>query len=77
MEGASKYDLTLKVIRHQWYWSYELNDFDTDISFDSYIVNVTDLRLREFRLLEVDSVVSLPFLSKIRVLVSSGDVLHS
>jgi cytochrome c oxidase subunit 2 len=45
--------------------------------FDSYIINVSDLELRRFRLLEVDNVVSLPFISKIRVLVSSRDVLHS
>lgn len=77
IEGASKYDLTLKVIGHQWYWSYELNDLDSEIMFDSYIINVSDLELRRFRLLEVDNVVSLPFISKIRVLVSSRDVLHS
>nr|YP_009040166.1 cytochrome c oxidase subunit II [Botrylloides violaceus]CCO25698.1 cytochrome c oxidase subunit II [Botrylloides violaceus] len=77
MEGASKYDLTLKVIGHQWYWSYELNDLDSEIMFDSYMINVSDLELGGFRLLEVDNVVSLPFMSKIRVLVSSGDVLHS
>lgn len=77
IEGASKYDLTLKVIGHQWYWSYELNDLDSEIAFDSYIVSLGDLNYGRFRLLEVDNVVSLPFISKVRVLVSSRDVLHS
>lgn len=77
IERASKYDLTLKVIGHQWYWSYELNDLDSEVAFDSYMINFLDLNYRRFRLLEVDNVVSLPFISKVRVLVSSGDVLHS
>lgn len=77
IERASKYDMTLKVIGHQWYWSYELNDLDSEIGFDSYMVSLADLDSRGFRLLEVDCRVSLPFMSKVRVLVSSRDVLHS
>ncbi len=77
MEGASKYDLTLKVIGHQWYWSYEINDLDSEVSFDSYIINLSDMSPGDFRLLEVDNTVALPFLSKVRVLVTSRDVLHS
>lgn len=70
MEGASLYDLTLKVVGHQWYWSYEISDVG-EVIFDSYIDK------GRFRLLEVDNRVVLPFLSKCRVLVSSRDVLHS
>ena len=33
--------LTIKVVGHQWFWSYELSDFVTDngtaIDFDSYM----------------------------------------
>lgn len=73
--------LTLKVIGHQWYWSYEYSDFDlntsSSISFDSYMVSTEDLIQGSFRLLEVDNRVVLPINTHIRVLVSSADVLHS
>src|SRR6266699_2669436 len=36
--------LTIKVVGHQWYWSYEYSDFITDsgdsIDFDSYMIPV-------------------------------------
>jgi len=75
-------NMSLKVIGHQWYWSYEYGDFiDTNtgkgITFDSYIVAEDDLSLGGLRLLEVDHRVKLPTNIHIRVLVSSADVLHS
>ena len=75
-------NINLKVIGHQWYWSYEYGDFlktDTGkgIMFDSYIVGEDDLSLGGLRLLEVDHRVKLPINQHIRVLVSSADVLHS
>ena len=75
-------NISLKVIGHQWYWSYEYGDFiDTNtgkgIIFDSYIVAEDDLSLGGLRLLEVDHRVKLPLNQHIRVLVSSADVLHS
>jgi len=74
--------LTLKVIGHQWYWSYEYSDFTEytngeSINFDSYMLNSTDLPLGSFRLLEVDNRVILPINTHIRVLVTAADVLHS
>jgi cytochrome c oxidase subunit 2 len=34
--------LTIKVVGHQWYWSYEYSDFITEtgesIDFDSYML---------------------------------------
>nr|YP_008082960.1 cytochrome c oxidase subunit II [Polycarpa mytiligera]CCO25739.1 cytochrome c oxidase subunit II [Polycarpa mytiligera] len=77
MEGATKYDLTLKVVGHQWYWSYEISEYGGEMEFDSYMVNLEDLGMGGYRLLEVDNSVVLPYLTKIRVLVTSGDVLHS
>lgn len=76
LEGETKSDLTFKGIRHQWYWSYESSDFK-DFSFDSYIVNTEDLKIGDSRLLEVDNSLTLPFLSKIRMVITSSDVLHS
>jgi len=73
--------LTLKVIGHQWYWSYEYSDFwtaqDSVVSFDSYIVPSRELGTGQFRLLETDNRPVLPFLTRVRVLVRSSDVLHS
>ena len=74
--------LTLKVVGHQWYWSYEYSDclyFPTaeTISFDSYMVATSDLTKGAFRLLEVDNRVVLPVNTHIRLLVTAADVLHS
>jgi len=69
--------LTLKVIGHQWYWSYEYSDFsDGDISFDSYMVPEDDLVEGQLRLLEVDRKVWLPIDLPVRVIITSTDVLH-
>lgn len=68
--------ITLKTVGHQWYWSYEYSDFN-NIEFDSYIVPTNSLEDSEFRLLEVDNRVVLPYLTQIRLLVTAADVLHS
>jgi cytochrome c oxidase subunit 2 len=74
--------LTLKIIGHQWYWTYEYSDYvsleggDT-LSFDSYMVASDDLLKGSFRLLEVDNRIVLPINSHIRLLVTAADVLHS
>lgn len=68
--------ITLKAIGHQWYWSYEINDFiNLPISFDSFtILDSNDLH---FRLLDVDAPVYLPINTPIRLLVTATDVIHS
>nr|WMV00455.1 cytochrome oxidase subunit II [Rhodopsalta microdora] len=68
--------LTLKVIGHQWYWSYEYSDF-FDVEFDSYMKSTVEMEKNEFRLLDVDNRVILPFNTQIRLLISSFDVIHS
>nr|QNE85999.1 cytochrome c oxidase subunit II [Platambus maculatus] len=68
--------LTLKTIGHQWYWSYEYSDFKK-LEFDSYMTPTNELKMNEFRLLDVDNRIILPFNSQIRILVSAMDVLHS
>jgi cytochrome c oxidase subunit 2 len=68
--------ITLKTVGHQWYWSYEYSDF-SEIEFDSYMVPTNSLESSDFRLLEVDNRVVLPYLTQIRVLVTAADVLHS
>jgi len=73
--------ITLKIIGHQWYWSYEYSDFDgiignENLSFDSYLQAESDLRPSRFRLLEVDNKIALPTNIHIRLLITSADVLH-
>ena len=73
--------ITLKVLGHQWYWSYEYSDYSElangdSLNFDSYMINENDLPFG-FRLLEVDNRVMLPILMHIRLLITSSDVLHS
>jgi cytochrome c oxidase subunit 2 len=74
--------ITIKVIGHQWYWSYEFSDYVTTaqteaVNFDSYMIPSDDLELGQLRLLEVDNRVVLPVNTHIRVLVTAADVLHS
>ncbi len=74
--------ITLKVIGHQWYWSYEYSDYadkngNTSINFDSYMIPTSDLELGQFRLLEVDEKVVLPINTHVRVIITSADVIHS
>lgn len=75
-------NISLKVVGHQWYWSYEYSDYinisnKEKIAFDSYIVAEDDLSFGGLRLLEVDHRVKLPIKTHIRVLVTAADVLHS
>ena len=73
-------ELTLKVIGHQWYWSYEFSDFNDvlteDFAFDSYMIPEDELDLGSLRLLETDCRVILPANTHIRVVITAGDVLH-
>ena len=75
-ENLINNDLSVKVIGHQWYWSYELRDFN-NVEFDSYIIQETDLQIGIFRLLEVDNRLVLPINTSIRFLITAADVLHS
>jgi cytochrome c oxidase subunit 2 len=77
LEELTESVLTLKIIGHQWYWSYEYSDYgSTSIKFDSYMLSLSDLYLGAFRLLEVDNRVYLPINTYIRLLISAADVLH-
>nr|YP_010478421.1 cytochrome c oxidase subunit II [Nesophrosyne sp. 246 GMB-2012]UVI59865.1 cytochrome c oxidase subunit II [Nesophrosyne sp. 246 GMB-2012] len=76
LEEINKPLISLKAIGHQWYWSYELSDFK-NIEFDSYMKNTKSLNDNEYRLLEVDNRIVLPFNTKTRIMVTSLDVIHS
>nr|YP_010222591.1 cytochrome c oxidase subunit II [Neojurtina typica]UCC46054.1 cytochrome c oxidase subunit II [Neojurtina typica] len=68
--------ITLKVIGHQWYWSYEYSDF-SNTEFDSYMKSTLNMEPSEFRLLDVDNRTVLPMSTNTRVVVTAADVLHS
>nr|YP_002265538.1 cytochrome c oxidase subunit II [Chaetosoma scaritides]ACF35097.1 cytochrome c oxidase subunit II [Chaetosoma scaritides] len=68
--------LTIKTMGHQWYWSYEYSDFK-NIEFDSYMIPMNEMSNSNFRLIDVDNRISIPFKSQIRMLISSSDVIHS
>lgn len=85
--------ITVKVLAHQWYWSYEYSDFfqkpiyneinnnkyyvNLNYNFDSYMVATSDLKKGDLRLLEVDNALYLPTYSRLRLDVTSDDVMHS
>lgn len=76
MDESSFNRIRVKSIGHQWYWSYELSDFwgaRGALRFDSFITKENS----PVRLLDVDSRLVLPVGCQTRVLVTSGDVLHS
>jgi len=79
-------DFTVKVIGHQWYWSYEFDNWvevETDIykfvsfKFNSNIVQDEDLAFGAKRLLEVDKRLVLPVNFFVRFVITSSDVLHA
>jgi len=81
MEDRPSPSITIKAIGHQWYWEYEYRDFwvsdDSPLAFDAYIIPERDLPEGGFRQFETDNRLVLPIMTKVRVLVSSADVIHA
>jgi len=75
-EKSENYDMTVKVIGHQWYWEYEYPDHG-DFYFESYMVQDADLQEGDLRLLTVDNPLVIPANKNIQILITAGDVLHS
>jgi len=74
--------ISIKVIGHQWYWSYEYTDFwsivdNYQLEFDTYIIPTNELEDSIFRLLDVDNRTVIPYNIHTRVIISSADVLHA
>ncbi len=69
-------DMTVKVIGRQWYWSYEYPDHG-DFTFDAFMIPDDEIEGDQVRLLSTDENLVLPIGTKIRVLVTSSDVLHA
>lgn len=91
MEPTLFYDsgsLFIKVVGHQWYWSYEFSPESyylvnsklpvyTQSEFSSYMLPDEALRAGDLRLLSVDKPLFLPVNTNIVVRVTAEDVLHS
>nr|YP_009692089.1 cytochrome c oxidase subunit II [Hypsauchenia hardwickii]QEG98434.1 cytochrome c oxidase subunit II [Hypsauchenia hardwickii] len=76
IEESMKPLISIKVIGHQWFWSYEYSDFK-EIEFEAYMKPTQSLVLNEFRLLDTDNRMVVPYNTVIRILASSSDVIHS
>lgn len=76
MEEISSPSLSVKVIGHQWYWEYHYFNSWFDYSFDSYMIQDSDL-YPVYHNLDVDNRLVLPTFSNILFLVTSADVIHS
>jgi cytochrome c oxidase subunit 2 len=76
MDRTDKPEMTLKVVSHQWYWSYHYPDHG-NLNFTSNMVPAEDLKPGQPRLLTVDNEVVLPVDTNVRVLVTSEDVIHN
>ncbi|KAL5058951.1 hypothetical protein RYX36_030555 [Vicia faba] len=73
--------MSIKVIRHKWYHTYEYLDYNSSdeqsLTFDSYTIPEDDLELGQSCLLEVDNKVVVPAKTHLRIIVTPADVPHS
>lgn len=90
MDEISAPEISLKIIGHQWFWSYEISDFDTimtcmnsnkTLKYTCYLLADETVSQKKykgfFRLLETNKKVLVPSNTHLRLLVTSVDVLHS
>jgi cytochrome c oxidase subunit 2 len=86
LDEISSPELTLKILGHQWYWSYETTDFKS--CSNGYILKYSSYMLTQdfliennfagfFRNLETNKRLILPTNTHLRLLVTAVDVLHS
>ena len=86
MDEVAEPDVTLKIFGHQWYWSYEMSDFNSclaekNLRYTAYMMtkdNIMEYNVGGlFRNLETTRRVILPTKTHLRLLITSVDVLHS
>lgn len=75
-DRAPDAEMTIKAIGQQWYWSYEYPDHG-DFTFDAYMVPEDELKPGQPRLLTADNALVVPVKTRVRLLVTGGDVIHS
>ncbi|MEE1543745.1 MAG: cytochrome c oxidase subunit II, partial [Alphaproteobacteria bacterium] len=64
---------------YSWFWEYEYynSDDETDFSFSATMVDEADLGPGQPRLLATDNEVVVPVGKVVRLLLTSGDVIHA
>ncbi len=75
LDRTAETDMVIKVTGNQWYWNYEYPD--EGIAFDSYLVDEAELKEGQIRLLSVDNPLVVPADTRIKLLVTGNDVMHS
>ena len=75
MDRTNETDMVIKVTGNQWYWNYTYPD--EGITFDSYMVDEADLKPGQPRLLTVDNPMVVPEGTRIKLLITGNDVMHS
>lgn len=75
MDETKNAEMVIKVTGNQWYWNYEY--MDDQIAFDSYMLKDDELQPGQPRLLSVDNPLVVPANTKIKMLVTGNDVMHS
>jgi len=69
--------ITIKSTGHQWYWRYEYPEFKLLKEFNSFLIPINEIKSNNFRLLDVDNRLIIPIKIKIRLLITTTDVIHS
>lgn len=86
MDEISEPEISIKILGHQWFWSYEISDFnscqkdDQSLKYVCYMMVLDGLPKTKqgyFRLLETNKRIILPTNTHLRLLVTAADVLHS
>ncbi len=86
MDEISIPDFSIKILGHQWFWSYEISEFNScqkqeqSLKYVCYMMVLDGLPSTKqgyFRLLETNKRVILPTNTHLQLLVSPADVLHS
>jgi len=83
MDEISEPEISLKILGHQWFWSYKISDFNScqkdeqSLKYVCYMMVLDGLPKTKqgyFRLLETNKRVILPTNTHLRLLVSAADV---
>lgn len=80
MDNVDESEINIKITGHRWYWQYDY--IDDNINFYSYLSTPEDQIKNlapkgKYYLLEVDRPVVMPIGKKVRLLITSSDVMHS
>ncbi|MDX2112471.1 MAG: cytochrome c oxidase subunit II [Alphaproteobacteria bacterium] len=76
MEDTEQAEMDLKVTGYQWYWGYKYPTHG-GFEFESRMIPDKEIKEGQVRLLSVDNPVVVPVDTKVRVLLTGADVIHS